>query len=436
VIALIGDGSLTGGLALEGLNHTGHTGKNLVIVVNDNTMSIAKNVGAMSSYLSRITATGFYQGFRRHFDNAVRKIPVIGRHIYNFVFRIKKGIKALLFKDSLFSDFGFEYVGPIDGHNIPLLIKVFRNVKLINKPVVVHVKTCKGKGYSHAEVDPTLYHGVSAFSIVDGKIEKKKSLTFTEAFSDTLLALGHEDRRIMAVTASMTAGTGLYPFQTAFPERFYDVGIAEEHAVTFSAGLAVSGLRPVVAIYSTFMQRAVDQVIHDVALPGLPVIIAMDRSGIVEGDGETHQGIFDIPLFRSIPGITMLCPATRSEMESCLKYALAPGTGQGRAGKVMRLRYPGHGNGRAPERGARRGQYPGSPPGSYRCVSPAVHQTARRGFPCPAAYLLSPGRDLRGRGRRRRDRGADHEESLPQRSQIRIQARGGSRAVHPSRHAG
>ncbi|MBN1410179.1 MAG: 1-deoxy-D-xylulose-5-phosphate synthase [Spirochaetales bacterium] len=322
VIAVIGDGSLTGGMALEALNYTGHTGKNLIIVVNDNTMSISKNVGALSSYLSRITATGFYQGFQRHFDNMVKRIPFLGKHLFNLVFRLKKGLKAFLFRDSLFSDFGFDYIGPINGHNIRLMTKIFRNVRQMNKPVVVHVKTRKGKGYSHAECDPTLFHGVSAFSIVDGKIEKKKSLSFTEAFSETIMTLGREDERIIAITAAMSAGTGLTYFQSCFADRFFDVGIAEEHAVTFSSGLAIAGLRPVVAIYSTFMQRAVDQVIHDIALPGLPVIIAMDRSGIVEGDGETHQGLFDIALFKGIPNMTLVSPANKTEMELLLRYAL------------------------------------------------------------------------------------------------------------------
>ncbi|MBN1698667.1 MAG: 1-deoxy-D-xylulose-5-phosphate synthase [Spirochaetales bacterium] len=324
VIAVIGDGALTGGLAFEGLNHAGHLNKELIIVLNDNTMSISPNVGALSSYLSQITATKLYQGIKRGFSQIILKMPLFGKILFDFLFRLKKGIKAFLFHESIFSDLGFEYIGPIDGHNIRLMIKVFNQVRHIReKPIVVHIKTRKGKGYSHAEGDPAGYHGVSAFSIVNGKVEKKGNMTFTEAFSDSIARLGAENGRIIAITAAMKIGTGLSTFQTKYPDRFFDVGITEQHALTFAAGLALSGHRPVVAIYSTFMQRAVDQFIHDVALQKLPVIVMMDRSGLVGGDGETHQGIYDIPLFKAIPGITYLAPASKAEIDLMLRYALS-----------------------------------------------------------------------------------------------------------------
>ena len=325
VVAVIGDGSLTGGLALEALNQAGRLGSGLVVVLNDNEMSIGRNIGAISSYLTRLTATSLYQNFRRRFDSTVGRIPLVGRGINQLIYRLKKGAKALVFRETFFTEFGFDYVGPIDGHNLKLLEHTFRNVKEMEKPVVVHVATVKGKGYIPAEGDPTLYHGVSPFSIIDGKIESKGSLTFTEAFSGIIVRLADEDERIVAITAAMADGTGLRLFQALYPHRFFDVGIAEQHAVTFASGLAISGLRPVVAIYSTFMQRAVDQVIHDVALPGLPVIFAVDRAGLVGPDGETHQGVFDIPLYRSVPGLTIMAPADQNEMERMFRYALELG---------------------------------------------------------------------------------------------------------------
>lgn len=333
VVAVIGDGALTGGMALEALNYTSHLGKGLIIILNDNNMSISDNVGAISSHLSRLTATPFYQVFRRHFDNSVRQIPFVGEPLMRLIYRMKKGMKALIFRETLFSDFGFEYIGPIDGHNIRLLTSVLSNIRRIDNPVVVHVTTVKGKGYIHAEGNPTLYHGVSPFSILDGKIESKGNLTFTHAFSGIMTKLAAEDKRIVCITAAMTDGTGLSLFKARYPGRFYDVGIAEQHAVTFAAGLATAGLRPVVAIYSTFMQRAIDQVIHDVVLPGLPVILAVDRAGVVGEDGETHHGVFDIPLLRSIPSLTILSPATKGEMERMFRYALS-------LDKPVVIRYP------------------------------------------------------------------------------------------------
>ncbi|MBN2553291.1 MAG: 1-deoxy-D-xylulose-5-phosphate synthase [Spirochaetales bacterium] len=333
VVAIIGDGALTGGVALEALNQAAGCNNDLIIVLNDNKKSISDNVGAISYYLSRLTATRLYQSFRRRFDRTIERVPLFGRDLLQAIVRLKKGMKALFFRETLFSDLGFEYFGPIDGHNLPMLVRMLKDVKKLDKPTVVHVCTVKGKGYIPAEGDPTLYHGVSPFSIIDGKLESRDAPTFTEAFSGLITELAREDERIVAITAAMANGTGLRLFQTRFPDRFFDVGIAEQHAVTFASGLARAGLKPVVAIYSTFLQRAVDQVIHDVAIPGLPVVFAVDRAGLVGPDGETHQGAFDIALFRSIPGLTILAPGTQAEMELMLRYALA------RRAPVM-IRYP------------------------------------------------------------------------------------------------
>jgi 1-deoxy-D-xylulose-5-phosphate synthase len=333
VIAVVGDGALTGGLALEGLNSAGHARRGLIIILNDNAMSIGRNVGAMSAYLGRLTTTRLYQLFRRRFDDTVRRVPFIGSELMGWVGRLKKMIKALLFPETMFADLGFDYVGPIDGHDIHALTRIFMNLRNMEGPVVVHVTTRKGKGYPFAEEDPTRFHGITPFSLVDGKVEESVRLTYTEAFSQSMVAEAEADSRVVAITAAMTDGTGLRPLAARFPGRVFDVGIAEGHAVTFAAGLALSGMRPVVAVYSTFMQRAVDQVVHDVAFPGLPVVFALDRAGFVSGDGETHQGLLDLSLFGSVPGLAMIAPANRAEVRLGLDWALA-------RGRPVMLRYP------------------------------------------------------------------------------------------------
>jgi 1-deoxy-D-xylulose-5-phosphate synthase len=333
VIAIIGDGALSGGMALEGMNHAGHLGKDLIIVLNDNKMSISENVGALSSYLSRVTATRLYQDIRDRIDETVKRVPVYGSQLMDLIQRAKKGVKALVLQESLFADLGFEYIGPLDGHDIPLMREVFQKIKGIQRPVVVHVYTTKGKGYIHAENNPSIFHGVSPFSVEDGKIETVPTVSFTERFSKAIVRHAQEDKRIVAITAAMAKGTGLSLFQERFPNRFFDVGITEQHAVTFAAGLATSGMRPVVAMYSTFIQRAVDQVIHDVALPGLPVVFILDRAGLVGEDGETHQGLYDIALFRSIPNLTFLAPASGEELDLMLSFAFQ------QTGPVL-IRYP------------------------------------------------------------------------------------------------
>jgi 1-deoxy-D-xylulose-5-phosphate synthase len=332
-VAVIGDGALAGGIAFEALSHAGQLGLPLVIVLNDNKMSISPNVGALSSYLSRLSATVRYQGIRSRIDRMVKGFPFLGPFLYSLMVRAKRAVKALFFKENLFSDLGFEYAGPIDGHNIPAMTQVLREARSLGKPVVVHVVTRKGKGYDLAEEDPSGYHGVAPTRCLDGVVETRSPATFTEAFSQAMVRRGCFDERLVAVTAAMTTGMGLDAFKAACPGRLHDVGIAEEHAVTFAAGLAAAGLRPVVALYSTFAQRSVDQVLHDVALPGLPVVFALDRAGAVGEDGETHQGIYDIALFRSFPRLSILAPASAAELALCLEWALDSG------GPAM-LRYP------------------------------------------------------------------------------------------------
>ncbi len=342
VVVVIGDGALTAGMAYEGLNYAGHLDQDLVVIYNDNNMSISPNVGGLSgksnlsklsAYVSRLTTTRFYQQIRHTLDKGIRGIPVLGYKLFELMVRMKRAIKAVFLKETIFSELGFEYVGPIDGHSISELSEVLENVKNIRSPVVIHVVTQKGKGYSQAEEDPSQYHGVSPVKTVDGKVEKSTSVSFTEAFANSLLELAEKDERVVAVSAAMAKGTGLNMFQNLHPRRFFDVGIAEQHAVTYAAGLALSGLKPVVAVYSTFMQRAVDQVIHDVALQRLPVIFAMDRAGLVGGDGETHQGVFDYVIFQSVPGLSFLSPGDEQEMRAMLEWA------HQQEGPVM-LRYP------------------------------------------------------------------------------------------------
>ena len=322
VIAVIGDGALTGGMAMEALSHAGQLAKNLIVILNDNQMSISENTGSLSKYLSRLTMTAQYQSFRYRFDRMVDRLPFINKHMTNLIFRLKRGLKGVFYKNNLFIDLGFEYVGPLNGHNIEELELVLNRVKKLRRPVVVHVITQKGKGYSPAENDPTTFHGVGPFCISDGKVEKFDTLSFTEAFSNIMLDLGEKNPKIATVTAAMMKGTGLTAFAHRYPDRFFDVGIAEQHAITFAGGLARAGMRPVAAIYSTFMQRAIDQVIHDVALQRVPVIMALDRAGAVPGDGETHQGLYDISLFRPIPNLTLLAPASAVELELCMKWAV------------------------------------------------------------------------------------------------------------------
>ena len=346
-VAVIGDGALTGGLAYEALSHAGQLGLPLVVILNDNKMSIGPNVGGLSKYLSRLSMKAKYQKFRRVVDASVKKIPGAGNVLFDVIVRLKRAVKAIFYIDNFFVDLGFEYVGPIDGHNIALLTQVIRDARNLNKPVVIHVITRKGKGYAFAEDDPGSYHGVPAFPVAQGVGKHEAAFaasasgeemgyqTFTQVFGRAVLEAGRHDERVVAITAAMEEGTGLSSFKNAFPGRFFDVGIAEGHAVTFAAGLAARGFRPVAAIYSTFIQRGTDEIIHDVCLQKLPVIFALDRAGLVSDDGETHQGIYDISLFRSAPNMSILAPAGDEELVQMLRWAVERTS----PGPVM-IRYP------------------------------------------------------------------------------------------------
>ena len=329
VVAVIGDGALTAGMAFEALSNVAQLGLPLIIILNDNKMSISPNVGALSRYLSRLSASVRYQMLRRKIDSLVGSIPYFGSFLLDLIVRGKRAVKAVFFKENLFSDLGFEYVGPIDGHNIPVLLSVLNQVRTLGRPVVVHVVTTKGKGYEQAEEDPESFHGVSPSCSDSAKARP----SFTEIFGQTMMELASESPELVAITAAMAKGTGLEKMAKKFPSRVYDVGIAEQHAVTFAAGMATGGHIPVVAVYSTFMQRAVDQVLHDVALPNLHVVFALDRAGAVGEDGETHQGFYDIPLFKALPNMTMLAPSDGAELVSFLRFAIA------QKGPVI-VRYP------------------------------------------------------------------------------------------------
>ena len=322
VVAVIGDGALTGGMAYGALSHAGQLAKNLIVIVNDNKMSISPNTGSVSRYLSVLTATAGYQNFRYKIDRLVDDIPYINRKLEKFIYRFKRGLKGLLLTNNLFVDLGFEYVGPLNGHNIQQLEQMFRRVKKMNRPVIIHVITKKGKGYRPAEHDPSTFHGVGPFNTSDGVVEKFDMVSFTEVFSNEVVSMAAKDSRICAITAAMSKGTGLDAFSRRYRDRFFDVGIAEEHAVTFAGGLAAGGMVPIVAIYSTFIQRSVDQIIEDIALQERHVILVFDRAGAVPADGETHQGSFDIALLRPIPNLTLLTVvpglgSQRSERSSC-----------------------------------------------------------------------------------------------------------------------
>jgi len=324
IIAVIGDGSMTGGLAYEGLNQTGDLQKGLIVVLNDNEMSIARNVGVLSSFLSRKLSAKHFVSLREEVKDLLKSVPKFGDDVYNLAKRTEESFKAFVTPGMLFEAFGFNYFGPIKGHRLDHMIETLHNVKDMQKPILFHVTTTKGKGYAPAERNPTYFHGVGSFEIKTGNgiSPKEKPPTYTEVFGDTLLELARENEKIVAVTAAMPEGTGLKAFSEAFPDRFVDVGIAEQHAVTFAAGLATEGLRPVVAIYSTFLQRAYDQILHDVCLEAHPVVFALDRGGIVGEDGPTHHGLFDLSYLRSLPNMVVMAPKDENELRHMLRTAL------------------------------------------------------------------------------------------------------------------
>lgn len=324
IVAVIGDGSMTTGMAFEGLNWAGDRKKDLIIVLNDNEMSISPNVGALSSYLNRVMTGHTVTRIKTDIKNFLKGIPSIGDHILKLSQQVEESLKTFVVPGALFEELGFTYVGPLEGHTLEYLIDNFKNIKELSKPVLVHIITQKGKGYRFAEEKPLNYHGISPFNVETGQPVPPSSskLSYTEIFGKTIVRLAHNDSRILAITAAMCDGTGLDQFSREFPQRFYDVGIAEQHAVTFAAGLAIEGFIPVVAIYSTFLQRAYDQILHDVCLQKLPVVFALDRAGIVGEDGATHQGIFDYSYLRSIPNIVVMAPADENELQHMLKTAV------------------------------------------------------------------------------------------------------------------
>uniref|UniRef100_A0A831U227 1-deoxy-D-xylulose-5-phosphate synthase n=1 Tax=Geobacter metallireducens TaxID=28232 RepID=A0A831U227_GEOME len=334
-IAVIGDGSLTGGMAYEALNQAGHLKKNLIVVLNDNEMSISKNVGAFSSFVSRKMTGSDFRKLKKEMQGLLEHIPAIGKDILQFARRAENSLKGFLTPGMLFEALGFDYIGPIPGHDLPQLLEVFENVKGIDGPVLVHVMTTKGKGYQPAEENPDVFHGVGPFDVATGKTTggKPGAASYTGVFGSTLVKLAEEDDKIIAITAAMPDGTGLTPFAKRFPERFFDVGIAEQHAITFAAGLAADGFRPVAAIYSTFLQRAYDQIFHDVCLQKLPVTMALDRGGLVGDDGPTHHGTFDLSYLRHLPEMTLMAPKDENELQHMLKTAVY-------AGRPAALRYP------------------------------------------------------------------------------------------------
>ncbi len=321
VIALIGDGALTGGLAYEGLSDAGQSEENMVVILNDNGMSIQKNVGGIATLLANYHLHPTYLSFKQLYRRVTEKIPG-GKAIYNFNHRIKKAIKGNLLPSSFFEDMGFTYIGPVDGHQVGELTRLLRWAKTVRGPVLLHVRTRKGNGWKFAENTPEAYHGVAPFDPETGRPRSKSKTSFSAVFGAELVQLAEQDDRICAVTAAMQSGTGLDRFSTRFPERFFDVGIAEGHAVAMCSGMAKQGMIPVFAVYSTFLQRGYDMLIHDMALQQLHVVLGVDRAGLVGDDGETHQGLFDVAYLASVPGITVLAPASFSELRSMLRYAV------------------------------------------------------------------------------------------------------------------
>ncbi|HKL25072.1 MAG TPA: 1-deoxy-D-xylulose-5-phosphate synthase [Desulfuromonadales bacterium] len=324
VVAVIGDGSLTGGIAFEALNHAGHLKKNLVVILNDNEMSISPNVGALSSFFSRQMTSDFFVRMKRETENFLDNVPRIGKDLRRFAKKVEESVKSFLTPGMLFEAFDFDYVGPISGHRLDELVQTLENVQRMDGPILVHVVTTKGKGYQPAEANPSLYHGVGPFDPETGEVKKSAGLpSYTAVFGQALLEMAEENERIVGITAAMPDGTGLVPFAERFPERFYDVGIAEQHAVTFAAGMASRGLRPVVAIYSTFLQRAYDSLLHDVCLQNLPVTFAIDRAGLVGADGPTHHGAFDLSYLRPMPNLACMVPRDEHELRRALATGLA-----------------------------------------------------------------------------------------------------------------
>jgi 1-deoxy-D-xylulose-5-phosphate synthase len=339
VLAVIGDGSMTGGMAYEAMNHAGHMNRDMIVILNDNEMSIAENVGALSNFLTRTGSSEFVYRFKKNVESFLGRKDTVGKNLLHLAKKLEDSFKGFFTPGMLFEAFGFEYIGPIDGHDLPMLLETLEKVKKYHDAVLIHVLTRKGKGYKPAEDDPSLFHGVGPFDLESGRVLKGKggAASYTAIFGSALCKLAADDERVLAITAAMPDGTGLVPFSRQFPKRFFDVGIAEQHAVTFAAGLATQGFRPVFAVYSSFLQRAYDLVFHDVCLQNLPVVFALDRAGVVGNDGPTHHGSLDVSLLRHLPNMTVMAPRDENELQHMLATAL------GMQGPVA-LRYP-RGNG-------------------------------------------------------------------------------------------
>ena len=321
VVAVIGDGSLTGGMAYEALNNVSHLKSNMIIVLNDNKMSISENVGGLSKHLTALRTRESYMDFKMDVEKKLKQIPHVGDSVARSVKKSKDSIRQLFVKGGFFEDFGIKYIGPIDGHDIKEMVRVLNALKRLNEPVVMHVVTQKGRGYVPAEQNPSAFHGVGSFDIATGESLASKSLTYTSVFSKTICRLGKAHPDVVTICAAMPDGTGLTAFKKHFPGRFFDVGIAEQHAVTFAAGLAAGGMHPFVAVYSSFLQRAYDQIVHDVCIQNLPVVFCVDRAGLVGADGETHQGIFDLSYLSMIPNMTVCAPKNKYELYDMLYFA-------------------------------------------------------------------------------------------------------------------
>ena len=321
VVAVIGDGSLTGGMAYEALNNVSHLKSNMIIVLNDNKMSISENVGGLSKHLTALRTRESYMDFKMDVEKKLKQIPHVGDSVARSVKKSKDSIRQLFVKGGFFEDFGIKYIGPIDGHDIKEMVRVLNALKRLNEPVVMHVVTQKGRGYMPAEKNPSAFHGVGSFDIATGESLASKSLTYTSVFSKTICRLGKAHPDVVTICAAMPDGTGLTAFKKHFPDRFFDVGIAEQHAVTFAAGLAAGGMHPFVAVYSSFLQRAYDQIIHDVCIQNLSVVFCVDRAGLVGADGETHQGIFDLSYLSMIPNMTVCAPKNKYELYDMLYFA-------------------------------------------------------------------------------------------------------------------
>jgi len=322
VVAVIGDGALTGGMALEALNHVGSSKTKMIVILNDNEMSISKNIGGINMFLSKLRARKTYTISNKHGRKIIEKIPLIGNFIVKVVTKTKRSIKQLIIPKMYFEDIGFKYLGPVDGHNIEDLEFLLSKAKELDEPVLIHVLTKKGKGYKPAEENPDKFHGTSAFDIETGKPLKAKSKDYSKAFGEKLVELAEKNEKIVAITAAMKDGTGLTEFANKYPKRYFDVGIAEQHALTFAAGLAKEGMIPFIPIYSSFYQRGYDQVIHDICIQNLPVIMCVDRAGIVGNDGETHQGLLDLAFFKLIPNIVIMAPKDFEELKQMMEYAI------------------------------------------------------------------------------------------------------------------